>query len=169
MHEIQGCHERPYDRENTASRLICEVKHVPVWIVVRWGTTREVQMLFFYYFFLSFFILFSLFFIFLPSTKYEQKENSRGSCQSIYFLIRVFEFFKRWPRRRAQRMKIIKLKHKREHLYDSSSFYFFIFFLLLLLSSVNFSRPLTFLFKNNMYVVVAAGGVQLSAYLVVGH
>ena len=42
IHEIDHYHERPYDRENTASRLICEVKHVPVWIVVRWGTTREV-------------------------------------------------------------------------------------------------------------------------------
>ena len=62
-------HERPYDRENTASRLICEVKHVPVWIVVRWGTTREVQMLFFFYLLsfplsppLDFLFLFFLFF-----------------------------------------------------------------------------------------------------------
>ena len=36
---------RPYSRESTASRLICEVKHVLAWIVVRWGTTREVQVL----------------------------------------------------------------------------------------------------------------------------
>jgi hypothetical protein len=40
-----NCHLRPYDRENTASRPICEVKHVPAWIVVRWVTTREVQVL----------------------------------------------------------------------------------------------------------------------------
>ena len=57
-------HERPYNRENTASRSICEVKHVLVWIVVRWGTTREVQMLFFFNFFRHFFSFsfFSFFF-----------------------------------------------------------------------------------------------------------
>ena len=47
--DLDKKHERPYNRENTASRSICEVKHVLVWIVVRWGTTREVQMLFFYF------------------------------------------------------------------------------------------------------------------------
>ena len=36
---------RPYSRESTASRLICEVKHVLARIVVRWGTTREVRVL----------------------------------------------------------------------------------------------------------------------------
>ena len=36
---------RPYNRESTASRLICEVKHVLARIVVRWGTTREVRVL----------------------------------------------------------------------------------------------------------------------------
>ena len=83
-------HERPHDRENTASRLICEVKHVPVWIVVRWGTTREVQMLFFFLlfyplsiFFLSFFLfliffkflIFSLFLPVLLITKYQNKNS----------------------------------------------------------------------------------------------
>ena len=48
--DLDKKHERPYNRENTASRSICEVKHVLVWIVVRWGTTREVQMLFFFNF-----------------------------------------------------------------------------------------------------------------------
>ena len=38
-------HLRPYNRESTASRLICEVKHVLARIVVRWGTTREVRVL----------------------------------------------------------------------------------------------------------------------------
>ena len=33
---------RPYNRESTASRPICEVKHVLAQIVVRWVTTREV-------------------------------------------------------------------------------------------------------------------------------
>ena len=64
----QQGHERPYNRENTASRLICEVKHVLAWIVVRWGTTREVRVLFFFslslsFFFLSLFLFFSFFLI----------------------------------------------------------------------------------------------------------
>ena len=54
--DLDKKHERPYNRENTASRSICEVKHVLVWIVVRWGTTREVQMLFFFNFFRHFFL-----------------------------------------------------------------------------------------------------------------
>jgi hypothetical protein len=40
-----GYHLRPYNDENTASRLICEVKHRLARIVVRWGTTREVRVL----------------------------------------------------------------------------------------------------------------------------
>jgi hypothetical protein len=36
---------RPYTRESTASRPICEVKHVLAQIVVRWVTTREVWVL----------------------------------------------------------------------------------------------------------------------------
>ena len=40
---------RPYNRENTASRPICEVKHVLAWIVVRSGRTREVQVLQFFF------------------------------------------------------------------------------------------------------------------------
>ena len=38
-------HLRPYNRESTASRPICEVKHVLAQIVVRWVTTREVWVL----------------------------------------------------------------------------------------------------------------------------
>ena len=44
-HAPRQLHLRPYNRESTASRPICEVKHVLVWIVVRSGRTREVQML----------------------------------------------------------------------------------------------------------------------------
>ena len=66
MHDSVRGHERPYDRENTASRLICEVKHIPVWIVVRWGTTREVQMLFFFFPFLSSLGFFFFFLLFSP-------------------------------------------------------------------------------------------------------
>ena len=63
--DLDKKHERPYNRENTASRSICEVKHVLVWIVVRWGTTREVQMLFFFNFFRHFLIDFYFFSFFL--------------------------------------------------------------------------------------------------------
>ncbi len=80
MHDSVRGHERPYDRENTASRLICEVKHVPVWIVVRWGTTREVQMLFFFSLFYSLSIPFYFFFFFLLI---------------LFFLISIFSFILR--------------------------------------------------------------------------
>ena len=39
--------ERPYSNENTASRLLSEVKHCLVQLVLRWGTTLESWMLFF--------------------------------------------------------------------------------------------------------------------------
>ena len=88
MHEIHSCHERPYDRENTASRLICEVKHVPVWIVVRWGTTREVQMLFFL-FLLNFILSFlNLFFIFLILYKIRAKRQQPRVMSTNFFLVR---------------------------------------------------------------------------------
>ena len=41
------CQERPYSNENTASRLLSEVKHCLVQLVLRWGTTLESWMLFF--------------------------------------------------------------------------------------------------------------------------
>ena len=40
-----GPGQQPYNRENTASRRICEVKRFPAWIVVRWVATREVREL----------------------------------------------------------------------------------------------------------------------------
>ena len=42
-----GPGQRPYNRENTASRRICEVKQFPAWVVVRWVATREVRVLWF--------------------------------------------------------------------------------------------------------------------------
>ena len=39
--------ERPYHDESTASRLLSEVKHRRAWLVLRWGTTLESQVLFF--------------------------------------------------------------------------------------------------------------------------
>ena len=39
--------ERPYSTDNTASRLLSEVKHCLVQLVLRWGTTLESWMLFF--------------------------------------------------------------------------------------------------------------------------
>ena len=41
--------ERPYHDDSTASRLLSEVKHHRAWLVLRWGTTLESQVLFFYY------------------------------------------------------------------------------------------------------------------------
>ena len=38
--------ERPYQHDSTASRLLSEVKHVRAWLVLRWGTTLESQVLF---------------------------------------------------------------------------------------------------------------------------
>ena len=40
--------ERPYNNDSTASRLLSEVKHCLAWLVLRWGTTLESQVLFFY-------------------------------------------------------------------------------------------------------------------------
>ena len=48
-----GCRneqERPYHDDSTASRLLSEVKHRRAWLVLRWGTTLESQVLFFCYF-----------------------------------------------------------------------------------------------------------------------
>ena len=45
-----GCRneqERPYHDDSTASRLLSEVKHRRAWLVLRWGTTLESQVLFF--------------------------------------------------------------------------------------------------------------------------
>ena len=44
---MQDNQERPYIHESTASRPICEVKHVLVELVLRWGTTLESLMMFF--------------------------------------------------------------------------------------------------------------------------
>ena len=42
------CHqERPYHDDNTASRLLSEVKHHRARLVLRWGTTLESRVLFF--------------------------------------------------------------------------------------------------------------------------
>ena len=51
--EVAGCQERPYHDDSTASRLLSEVKHRRAWLVLRWGTTLESQVLFFCYFYLS--------------------------------------------------------------------------------------------------------------------
>jgi hypothetical protein len=40
--------ERPYQDDSTASRLLSEVKHLRAWLVLRWGTTLESQVLFFW-------------------------------------------------------------------------------------------------------------------------
>ena len=38
--------EGPYQDDNTASRLLSEVKHPRAWLVLRWGTTLESQVFF---------------------------------------------------------------------------------------------------------------------------
>ena len=50
-------HIRPHYPDSTISRPICEVKQGQVWLVLAWGTSWEVQMLYiflFYYFFFNF-------------------------------------------------------------------------------------------------------------------
>jgi hypothetical protein len=47
---ISMCQERPYQHDSTASRLLSEVKHVRARLVLRWGTTLESWVLFFFYF-----------------------------------------------------------------------------------------------------------------------
>jgi hypothetical protein len=42
--------ERPYQHDSTASRLLSEVKRVRARLVLRWGTTLESRVLFFFYF-----------------------------------------------------------------------------------------------------------------------
>ena len=39
--------EQPYQDDSTASRLLSEVKHLRVVLVLRWGTTLESAMFFF--------------------------------------------------------------------------------------------------------------------------
>ena len=41
--------ERPYHSDSTASRLLSEVKHYRARLVLRWGTTLESLVLFFYF------------------------------------------------------------------------------------------------------------------------
>ena len=46
---LTGCVDRrarPYQHDSTASRPLSEVKHVRAWLVLRWGTTLESQVLF---------------------------------------------------------------------------------------------------------------------------
>jgi hypothetical protein len=40
--------ERPYNSDSTASRSLCEVKHYLARLVLRWGTTLETRVLFFF-------------------------------------------------------------------------------------------------------------------------
>ena len=50
--------ERPYNHESTASRLLSEVKHDLARLVLRWGTTLESLVLFFFlHLFLSFYLI----------------------------------------------------------------------------------------------------------------
>jgi hypothetical protein len=56
--------ERPYQHDSTASRLLSEVKHVRAWLVLRWGTTLESQVLFSFTFCL-YLLLFFYFYLFI--------------------------------------------------------------------------------------------------------
>ena len=58
--------ERPYQDDSTASRLLSEVKHPRAWLVLRWGTTLESQVLFFCYFIVFLFLI-----IMEPPTTFE--------------------------------------------------------------------------------------------------
>ena len=56
-----GCQERPYHDDSTASRLLSEVKHHRAKLVLRWGTTLESLVLFFWFF--DFSVLFPVLFL----------------------------------------------------------------------------------------------------------
>ena len=58
-------HIRPYYLDNTVSRPICEVKQGQVRLVLAWGTSWEVRMLYIFCSFLHFFCSFFLFCVFL--------------------------------------------------------------------------------------------------------
>ena len=47
--------ERPYHDDSTASRLLSEVKHRRARLVLRWGTTLESLVLFFFFPFLKYY------------------------------------------------------------------------------------------------------------------
>ena len=57
--------ERPHHSDSTASRLLSEVKHCRARLVLRWGTTLESLVLFFY-----FLLLFRHADIIAPATDY---------------------------------------------------------------------------------------------------
>ena len=67
-------------------------------------------------------------------------------------------------------MKIVKLKYKREHLYDSSSSSLLRLPFVFLSSSFSsfsvcpFPRPLTFLFENDMYMAVAERALNIDLF-----
>ena len=46
--KVQPHQERPYHDDSTASRLLSEVKHRRARLVLRWGTTLESLVLFFF-------------------------------------------------------------------------------------------------------------------------
>ena len=54
--------ERPYHDDSTASRLLSEVKHRRARLVLRWGTTLESLVLFFYHFDQPLLLLYTLLF-----------------------------------------------------------------------------------------------------------
>ena len=74
-HSVESCgikQERPYNHDSTASRLLSEVKHDLVRLVLRWGTTLEYLMLFF---------CFCLFHLFAPTKSTSTSTSmSTSSC-----------------------------------------------------------------------------------------
>ena len=66
--------ERPYHDDSTASRLLSEVKHRRAWLVLRWGTTLESQVLFFCLFRIQ--CPPNIFFLLLHSTIVLQRSSS---------------------------------------------------------------------------------------------
>lgn len=72
LYKYKNClcgQERPYHSDSTASRLLSEVKHCRARLVLRWGTTLESLVLFFYsYPFANIFVTSLLFYFYLLSS-----------------------------------------------------------------------------------------------------
>ena len=59
---------RPYHHDSTASRLLSEVKHDRDWLVLRWGTTLEYQLMNFIFF-------------------YKKNQNLKNTSRDIPYLV----------------------------------------------------------------------------------
>ena len=115
--------ERPYNHENTDTRLLIEVKHDLVEVVLRWGTTLEFSMLFLKFpfaFFTS--ILTRRFFIHFITDiiRFKWHGSVRINMLSIYMFsyVSTDRYFFHFERGQLQTHQIRKSgKHRNWHYY----------------------------------------------------